>query len=518
MKMQLLSPVENRSDAEWPVWTSGNSELLIDGLTITQVLSNVNIQLETLRKRTSFTRNGTTLENELSNLFEKVVNVEKSSIEKIRDMEMMMEVMKSKIDSIEKSKAEKSDLSLLEILMSGRIEALERRIVAVEISLVGTEVSGLEADNTGGEADTSITKRLEVIETKVMSLSHSSPTLESDHQTIINQLNDMKKQLDILPKKITDASDSCSINGCKIKDLENLFQELDLGHNVMKITIERLPIDCYAAVKDEITELYDKKADRLELSKKADIVQLHLKADLSDVSVMNDLSNQLGRKIEANLSDVNDSLQSLRSNYDKRLESLLQWTLKQLRRLAANGNMSQEMGVTDIGKVKCLVCDQVVNQLVETDIVFGGPPLPVTLKTLANSRPLPFETGTDKDRSNRPRSAATHAWTHGSNTIHQNRSSSPSRSGVFTGSTKSFSNRLSSQNLEIFNASLDLEKIFQNPHEASVRVRPSTSSCVRGESERSGMLNTSTAASKPQIGGMMTAGDRILSQFRELEL
>ena len=127
MKMEFLSPVENRSDAEWPVWTSGNSELLIDGLTITQVLSNVNIQLETLRKRTSLTRNGTTLENELSNLFEKVVNVEKSSIEKIRDMEMMMEVMKNKIDSIEKSKADKSDLNQFEILMSGRIEDLERK-------------------------------------------------------------------------------------------------------------------------------------------------------------------------------------------------------------------------------------------------------------------------------------------------------------------------------------------------------------------------------------------------------
>ena len=515
--MQFPSSLKNQSDAEWPVWTSGNSELLIDGLTITQVLSNVNIQLETLRKRTTMT-NGTTLENELSILFEKVVNVEKSSTEKIRDMEMMMEVMKNRIDSIEKSKGDKSDLNQFEILMSGRIVDLERRIVAVEISLVGTGVRGLEADNTGGEAETSITKRLEAIEKKATSLSYSSPTLESNHQTMMNQLSDMKKKLDILPKKITDASDSCSINECKITDLENLFQELDLSHNRMKITIERLPIDCYAAVKDEINELYDKKADRLELSKKADMVQLHLKADLSDVSVMNDLSNQLDRKIEANLLDVNDSLKSLRSNYDKRLESLLQWTLKQLRRLAANSNMSQEMGVTDIGKVKCLVCDQVVNQLVETDIVFGGPPLPVTLKTLANNRPLPFETGTDKDRSNRSRSAVTHAWTHRSNTINQNRISSPSRSGVFTGSTKTFSNQLSCQNLEIFNASLDLENIFQIPHEASVRARPSTSSCVRGESERSVMLNPSTAASRSQIGdGMMTAGDRILSQFRELE-
>jgi hypothetical protein len=506
--------METLSEAEWPAWTSGSSELHIDGLSVTRVLSNVHIQLETLRNRKFLTKSGTTLENELSILSEKISIVEKSGIEKIPDMERMMEVMKKRIDSTADSNA--SNLASLEMRLSGRIEGLERRIDAIEISLGGVEVvvSGLEGE---GEVDTSIRKRLETLESKLMSLSDSSPSLESNYQKMVNQLYDMKKQLDILPKKITEISDSCSINDCKIKDLVILFSNVDTGYNRIKNMMETLPADCYAKIKDEITDLYDKKADRSELSKKADVVQLHLKADLNEVSVLNDLSNQLDRKIEANKLEVNDSLNTLHSNYDKRLESLLQWILKQLKRLA--GNMNNDTGMTDIGKVKCLVCDHVVNQLVSTDIVFGGPALPVSLKTLTLTRPLAFENDADRERSQRPKSAVPQAWTHGSNTFNQNRSSSSSHTSVLNTSTKSLSNRLSPQNLEIFNANMELEQIFQNPHETPSRVRPSTSSCARGEAERSGMFNRSAATSTSQIGdGPMTTGEQILSQFRELEL
>lgn len=509
--------METFSEADWPAWTSGSSELLIDGLPVTRILSNVHIQLETLRKRKFLTKSGTTLENELSILSEKISIVEKAGIEKIPNIEMVMEVMKKRIDSIEYSNA--NNLASLEMRLSGRIEGLERRIDAIEISLGGVEVevSGLDVGNSEGEVDTSITKRLETLESKLMSLSDSSPSLESNYQKMVNQLNDMKKQLDVLPKKITEISDSCSINDCKIKNLENLFSNVDIGYNRIKNMMETLPVDCYAKTEDEITELHDKKADKSELSKKADVVHLHLKADLNEVSVLNDLSNQLDRKIEANKLEVNDSLNTLRSNYDKRLESLLQWILKQLKRLA--GNMNNDMGMTDIGKVKCLVCDHVVNQLVATDIVFGGPALPVSVKTLTQNRPLAFENNADRERSQRPKSSVPQSWTHGSNTFDQNRGSNPSHSGVLNSSTKSLSNRLSPQNLEIFNQNMELEQIFQNPHEMSSRVRPSTSSCVRGETERSGIFNRSAATSTSQIGdGPMTAGEQILSQFRELEL
>lgn len=43
---------------EWPVWSSKQSELLVDGLKVTQVFSNVHIQLETLRRRKYATKAG----------------------------------------------------------------------------------------------------------------------------------------------------------------------------------------------------------------------------------------------------------------------------------------------------------------------------------------------------------------------------------------------------------------------------------------------------------------------------
>jgi hypothetical protein len=70
------------------------------------------------------------------------------------------------------------------------------------------------------------------------------------------------------------------------------------------------------------------------LNRKADLSQLLLKADLSELSQLNDLCNQLDRRLQENKLEMNDGLKGLKNNVDKRLEALLQWILKQLKRLA----------------------------------------------------------------------------------------------------------------------------------------------------------------------------------------
>ena len=51
------------------------------------------------------------------------------------------------------------------------------------------------------------------------------------------------------------------------------------------------------------------------------------------------------------------------------------------------------MGGTDIGKVRCLVCDQTVKQATDQDVVFtGSNPITQSLKKLhTHVRPVPFE-------------------------------------------------------------------------------------------------------------------------------
>ena len=53
---------------------------------------------------------------------------------------------------------------------------------------------------------------------------------------------------------------------------------------------------------------------------------------------------------------------------------------------------------TDIGRIRCLVCDQVVKQSTEQDIVFGGPGMTHTIKSRKGSPPR----GKDRGRSPPP--------------------------------------------------------------------------------------------------------------------
>lgn len=499
--MALHAAMENLSESEWPSWTSRNSEMLIDGLKITQVFSNVNVQLETLRKRKFVTKAGVLFEDELNNLAEKLVMLGNAGTDKIPQMEMKMKVFERRLDSVDDSVADKSDLAKLEIKLSARLEGLEKRISMVESSLAGFGVAGLGLPKDVVEVDGSLGGRLEILESKMLGMSENSPHLEGSLQMMITQFNDLKKQLEGLPKKVSELGDNCSINDCKISGLENLFSDLHTGYNRVKIVMERLPDECYQKVKGELTLLDEKKAERSEVNRKAESTQLHLKADLSEVSLVNDLCNQLDKRLESNKIEVNDSLKNLRSNYDKRLEALLQWILKQLRRLAGNARKGTDVaGGTDIGKVKCLVCDQVVNQHVATDTVFGGPAMPVSLKTLTQNRPMPFENELDSRRT--PRGGTlTQPW----GRTGQIRSPSPPRVG-------------SPQNLESVTVDRGMDRIFQNLSGPATQMRPASAHSGKLESDRGIMLSQSSDNVSLSNEINLMTGDRKLSQFKELEL
>lgn len=501
--------MENLSEAEWPSWTSKKQELLIDGLTVTQVFSNVHVQLETLRKRKFANKAGVLFEDELSSLADQIVKLGNAGTDRIPQMEMKMKVFERRLDSLDDSAACKSDLAKLEIKLAGRMEGLEKRISSVETSLAGFGVQGLIVPRTDVVIDGSINGRLELLESKIQGMSNNSMTLEKNLESLINQFSDLKKQLESLPKKVSDLGDNCSVNECKIGGLENLFSDLHTGYSRVKIVMERLPEECYERVKGEIYSMEERKAEKTEMIKKAELSQLHLKADLSEVSLVNDLCNQLDKRLEINKIEVNDSLKSLRSNYDKRLEALLQWILKQLRRLAGNTRKGSDLGGTDIGKVKCLVCDQVVSQHVATDTVFGGPAMPVSLKTLTQNRPMPFENESDRSKTPKNGASMTQPW----GRTGQNRSPSPPRTLPHSGSA---------HNLDP-TTDRGLDRILQGMQGPATNHRPISAQLHRSDSERGGGINVTLSQSAdsypPNICDAQTVtGDRKLSQFKELEL
>lgn len=380
--------MDGLSDLDWPRWTSKQGELLIDGLTVPQVLSHVHIQLETLRKRRFATTAGILFEDELKNIYNMIKELKKASDnDRIPPIEEKVKFIERRVDNLDEKVSDKSDITKLEIKLSARMDGLEKRLESVEEQL-------LKLGLAGGGLDASFQARIELLESNMENLMIKFPPVENNLEILTNNFDDLRKLLDALSKKVVEVTDNCAINQYRINGLENMITEIQTGMDKIKILMDYLPEECLKKVKKEIAYLDEKKADKSDLNRKADLSQLLLKADLSDLSQLNDLCNQLDRRFQENKLEMSDGLKTLKSNVDKRLEALLQWILKQLKRLA-DRNSGGENG-TDIGKVKCLVCDQVVNQNVEAELAFGAPALPISLKTLhSHVRPLPFENGND---------------------------------------------------------------------------------------------------------------------------
>jgi chromosome segregation ATPase len=377
--------MEGLSELEWPTWTSKQSELLIDGLKVTQVLSNVSIQLETLRKRRFATTAGVLFEDELNDLSNRIKDLKVGGGDnaKIPPIEEKVKFIERRVDNLDEKVSDKSDIARLEIKLNGRIEGLEKRIGNLEAQL----------KLSGNGLDSSFQARIELLESNVENFMIKFPPFENNLESLTDSFENLKKLLETLSKKVVEVSDSCSINQYRLNGLENMITEILTGMDKLKVLMDYLPEECLKKVKKEITFLDEKKADKSDLNRKADLSQLLLKADLSDLSQLNDLCNQLDRRLQENKLELNDGLKGLKNNVDKRLEALLQWILKQLKRLADRDSGRGDTG-TDIGKVKCLVCDQVVSQNIEADSPYGAPGLPISLKTLhSHIRPMPFENG-----------------------------------------------------------------------------------------------------------------------------
>lgn len=325
--------MEGLSELEWPQWTSQSakqSELLIDGLKVTQVLSNVNIQLETLRKRRFATTAGVLFEDELINLANRIkdIKVGGGDSDRIPPLQEKVKFIERRVDTLDEKISDKSDIARLEIKLNGRIDGLEKRLEKVEAQL----------KLTGSGLDSSFQARIELLESNMENFMIKFPALENNLEVLTNSFENFKKLIEDLSKKVVEVSDSNSINQYRINGLENMTTEIQVGMDKLKILMDYLPEECLKKVKKEISFLDEKKADKSDLNRKADLSQLLLKADLSELSQLNDLCNQLDRRLQENKLEMNDGLKGLKNNIDKRLEALLQWILKQLKRLAHRDN------------------------------------------------------------------------------------------------------------------------------------------------------------------------------------
>ena len=108
------------------------------------------------------------------------------------------------------------------------------------------------------------------------------------------------------------------------------------------------------------------------------------KADMSDIIRLQALSEELERRLVQLLQETTDRFGGMDAKLDRRSDRIVTWCLKQLRKemraLSGQADGADTKDDTDIGRIRCLVCNHVSTQQKQTDVVHSGPGITMTLK------------------------------------------------------------------------------------------------------------------------------------------
>lgn len=171
------------------------------------------------------------------------------------------------------------------------------------------------------------------------------------------------------------------LNELRIKKAENDLVRTSQVVTEVQETVDYFPVKYLDSIRNDIIELYMVKAGKDELNNKVDVSNLQSKADADEVHRLEQHTLELLRRLDLHAKEMHEGFASVDGKLDKRIDKVAHWCLKHLRReFKNNGGHDDARDGADIGKVKCLVCDQVVIQHTETEIVHGGPPMKNVIK------------------------------------------------------------------------------------------------------------------------------------------
>lgn len=185
-----------------------------------------------------------------------------------------------------------------------------------------------------------------------------------------DSLADQKAELNELKELI-------QINELRIKKAEGDIVRTEHAVNDVQETVDYFPVKYLDGIRNDIIELYTIKAGKDELHNKADVALAQSKADLDEVHRLEQHTLELLRRLDLHAKEMHDGFSSVDGKLDKRIDKVAHWCLKHLRKEFKNNGSggNDDRDGADIGRVKCLVCDQVIVQHTETEIVHGGPPM-----------------------------------------------------------------------------------------------------------------------------------------------
>jgi hypothetical protein len=387
---------KEKEEELWNSWSSNqDATIAVDGKNITDVFSAIKKQLDVLRRKQ--TRFQDDLDNIADDIAEKMmiasaaatpapVHIDLSEYVKISDIELLQHAMQQLRDDSRLIHDLDKKVKTIETTLIDRSKDLERRIDQLVLQTNDQKLELIEQQNALSNLEKTWESRFDIF---LREFQERTQNLEVNQMVSTKEMND----------KILNVRDTMTVQDLRAKQFDNRINKSaeeisELQHTLSNFLKKDIP-----SIHSTITDLFDNKADRHELELKANIEVLEGKASIFDVDKLKDFSEELERRVLNLTQETADRFHGMDSKLDRRSDRIVTWCLKQLRKEFRSLQNAGDEGVkegTDIGKVRCLVCDHVSTQQRETEIVHSSNTAGLTATFRSQSH--------KKDRSMSPRS------------------------------------------------------------------------------------------------------------------
>eukprot|EP01035_Chromulina_nebulosa_P040216 gene40216-54384_t len=187
--------------------------------------------------------------------------------------------------------------------------------------------------------------------------------------------------------QVMNVYDVVSVNDLRVNELSKKFATSNANMEEIKVELEELPRTHIYPLAKTVSEILVTKADRTELAEKADISMTVVKADIQEISRLDEIIKEMERMVIDHKREVSEEMVSYDVKLERKGDRITQYCVQEMRRLITKLQQLQQPKEqptsTDIGKVRCLVCDQVTQQNTEAQgTIFGGPPIRGVFKEL----------------------------------------------------------------------------------------------------------------------------------------
>ncbi len=356
----------------WNSWSSTNeASITVDGKNLHEVFSAIKRQLDVLRRKQS--RFQDDLDNVVDDISEKMMisaaavsptncDIDLSEYVKIGDIEILQHSVQQLREDSKLIHDLDRKVKTMETTLLDKTKDLERRLEQLVLQNNDQKLELLQQQTTLSTMEKSWEMRFD---TFVKEFHEKTQNLEVNQMVGTKELND----------KILVVRDTVTVQDLRAKQFDHRISQnsdeiAELQHNLSNLLKKDLE-----NIHTNINELYDNKAERSELDAKANIDSLEGKASIFDLEKIKDFSEELERRVLGLMQETADRFNGMDSKLDRRSDRIVTWCLKQLRKEFKSIPLTGEEGPkegTDIGKVRCLVCDHVSTQHRETDIVHSA--------------------------------------------------------------------------------------------------------------------------------------------------